>query len=148
MCGALENTLDRLLAEQQISLAELVSSEIFHEHQQFNNKLDLATILRKPATAFTAEDQGKILGKVVRRESSVPAASSSSGHTRWGKAPGPVLAATAKAAPAVVRQISKGPPARQPMPTRPTPPTQSIDPPAKRQKPAATFNPQGRAAGT
>ena len=133
-------TLERLLGQQDISLENLMSAEMLNERRRHEQKAKVAKIMRKPEAEITAEDMKLIEKRIASREDP----SSSSSRPNLGKGnyvEDGANKGTPQAAPAVVRKISKAPPAQPPnippAPRRPTPLIDPPDPPAKRAKGAS-----------
>ena len=102
-----------------------------NEHSRHENRVKVAEIMRKPDAEMTAEDMEVIATRVVAREKP----SGSSSRPDLGKGPRVEDYANKglpRAAPAVVRNITKAPPGQPPR--RTTPP---VDPPAKWAKGAS-----------
>ena len=125
--------------QQGITLQELMSAEMTNERSRHENRVKVVEVLRKPDTAMTAEETEVIAARVVAREK--PSGSSSRPDLKKGpRVEDDVRKGMPRAAPAVVRKISKAPPEQPPrretppMPRRPTPP---IDLPAKWAKGAS-----------
>ena len=143
-CLALwKRTLRGLFHDQDIQLDKLMAAEIVNGRRKFHRKVNIADIMRKPKTAFTAEDIKAIAARVAVDKAPGDSASHS-GSSKWNEADGNIQGATPKAAPAVIHKIAKAPPERPPVLNRPTPP---VDPPAKRHKPAAEQIPYGQRTG-
>ena len=124
-------SLGDLFKQQKIKLHELMIAEMKNEHSRHEKRVNVAEILRKPHTAMTAEDTKAIAARVIAEE--MPSGSYSCPDTAKGtKVEGDASKGVPRAAPAVVRRISKAPPGEPP--GRPTPP---IDPPAKWAKGAS-----------
>ena len=116
-----------LLRQQRITLQQLMSAE----HSRHENRVKVAEIMRKPDAEMTAEDMEVIAARIVARGKP----SGSSSRPDIGKGPrveDDAHKGLPRAAPAVVRKISKAPPGQPPR--RTTPP---VDPPAKCAKGAS-----------
>ena len=142
-------SLGDLLKQQKITLHQLMNAEMKNERSTHDKRVTVAEILRKPDTAMTAEDTKGIAARVVAEE--MPSGSSSRPDPAKGaKVEGDASKGVPRAAPAVVRKISKAPPEQPPrreippMPRRPTPP---IDPPAKWAKGASKGAAEGVPSG-
>ena len=128
-----------LLRQQGITLQEPMAAEMENERRRHEKIVKVAEILRKPDAAMTAEDTEVITARVVAK--GAPSSSSSRPDFKKGsRVEGDVRKGMPRAAPAVVRKISKAPPEQPPrreippMLRRATPP---IDPPAKWAKGAS-----------
>ena len=134
----------------RISLEQLMSAEMLNERNRHEQKAKIAKIMPKSAAEITAEDMKLIEERIASREN--PSSSSSRPNLEKGtKVEDDANKGTPKAALAVVRKISKAPPAQPPnrdippAPRRPTPP---IDPPAKRAKGASKGVAERAASGS
>ena len=123
--------LDDVLAEQAITLEDLVSAEMARERLKSDKLAKWAEILRKPEESITADELGFMKQSIAERQSNLQTGGSSSGtKPARGSQVGNDGAVDKKSL-----KASEGVPSgRPPMPRRPTPPIDNSDPPEKRRK--------------
>ena len=127
--------LGNLLEQQKIKLHELMSAEMLNERSRHENRVKIAEIMRKSEAEITAEDMKTIEARIASRE--IPSSSSSRPNLGKGtEVEDDANKGPQKAAPAVVKKISKAPPAQ--------PPNRDIPPMPRSQPRLLTHRPSGR----
>ena len=121
--------LNDALDEQRISLEELMSAEMKRERLKSDKIARWAEILRKPEGSITADELEFIKQRIAEKQANVNPGSSSSGAK---PSKGSQVGNDAdKRGPKAPKETPSDYP---PMPRRPTPPTDSFNPPGKRRK--------------